>query len=242
MKLASAAKQGLLEQGYFVLRGHLDPALVASAAAGPVNPQLREEDGELRIEGLSVQEMVDPRGRPELMELLGTVLPFAQDVLGEAVEDLLFRIVRWPSGAPGVGLHVDMVPDPTMPWPSMDLSMSIPFTSAREAADGAYFVCPGSHRALLRHLAEQSDPTLAIWGVVAGPRRLFKSDPPFELAAETVVPLEPGDLLITHPALAHGVYPNASGRERSTAIINLHGSLSRTALERITSAGSRMQA
>jgi hypothetical protein len=210
----------LEREGYVVLRGVIAAERLAAAQRDAAHPPPRSALGERALRSLSTQDLLDPRGRPGLLELVQLAAGAVGHVLGTCELSSMVRIVGWPSGAPGVGLHVDMIPDPTVPWPAMDLSVSLPLTAASSAEEGAFYVCSGRHHALLEHVRRQPCPEHAVWQLVAGNRRLFKQELPFELSPPTVVPLAPGDLLLMNPALPHGVHANRSSRDRTTLIVN----------------------
>lgn len=214
-------QQEILDVGWVVLRGVLPLELVDDAQRSASTPAPAED--EPVIESTSVQHYLDPdrrRGLAALMQTMESMIGKLGKVIPGA-DSVLLRIVRWRNGASGFSTHVDMVPDQSLGWPQMDLWVSVPFTEALEPRDGALFAYPGSHRTILEHVAKQDDPEHSIWSMVDRYRML--SDLPFELGERLLVELRRGDVLLAHPALAHGVFPNESGVERSTMILNVCG-------------------
>jgi hypothetical protein len=207
--LDSAARRALRDEG-FVLLPQLVPGALIEAARRTINAQLGSE-------GMPKDQLPGFRARSFTPELCGhpaiTDL-YARSPLGPAAEAAIgagkVRVpgeaqiaLRFPSLGPGSPPvpHIDGISSPgngVAPGTLFHFTaLGGVFLSPVEANDrGNLTVWPGSHRIIEAHLRAH------------GPTAFVDRFPDLDLGPPRQILARPGDALLAHYALAHGIAPN----------------------------------
>lgn len=220
--LDAAERRALLEDGYLLLPAAVPRALVDGALAA-INGSL----GEL---GIAKDELPTFRARtftPELTTHPALTALFFASGLGAAAHGALGAgnlrppreaqiALRFPVPPPGAppGPHIDGIAYPGNGVPPGVLlhftALGAVFLSAVDGPDqGNFTVWPGSHRLIEAHFRQH------------GPRGIVDRFPDLPLPAPRQITARPGDALLAHYALAHGIAPNTGPNIRYAVFFRL---------------------
>jgi hypothetical protein len=219
--LTPAAQQALREDGYLLLPGLIPPALWR-AALGRIN-------GSLGSEGMAKEALPGFRARtytPELCAEPALLDLFARSPLQAVAEAALGAgnlrpvreaqiALRFPGATGPATPHIDGIPYPGNGVPVGTLAhftaLAGVFLSPVEGPDqGNFTVWPGSHRVVEAHLRQH------------GPAGTVDGFPKLALGMPRAVTAQPGDALLAHYALAHGIAPNRGPHIRYAAFFRLY--------------------
>jgi hypothetical protein len=212
MMLDSAARQALRQDGFVVLRQLVPPAMIDEA--------LRTINAQLGNEGIAKDQLPGFRARtftpelcthPAIMGLFSAspLAAMADAALGggkvrpPTQAQIALRFPSFPDAGPGSPAvpHIDGIASPgngvTPGTLQHFTALAGVFLSAVNAADrGNLTVWPGSHRRIEEHFRQH------------GPGAIVDRFPDLDLGPPRAICAQPGDALLAHYALAHGIAPN----------------------------------
>ena len=218
--MTGAQKRALIEDGFVVLPGIVDPerraralrAIDASVGRGlrPEDvPRFRAQSFCPELQGSDV--VLDLfRGSPAA-EIAGALVgPAGLEAVRSAQIALSFPVEESRAPHP----HIDGLSTPANGVPagsvlSFTMLAGVMLSDARSAAAGNLVVWPGSHRVLERYFRER------------GPRSLQDGMPALDLGRPEPVRAGAGDAVLCHYQLAHAAGPNASPHVRYAVYFRL---------------------
>ena len=211
------------EQGYTIFQGVLTPAEIEAASAifdqtitfetkpPVVTGDINNTNGRRQLSAAYCEpRLSNIAGHPGVLQAAETLLGQSFRLLRTSIPCVTFKS---PPGGErfDLGLHVDWPHTPPLPGDEMCLNGVLHFSTV-EPRGGGFTVCPGSHRLVLKNLAnaELSQRML---------RQDFNHDFP-DLAPPQVICAQAGDLLFYHSFLVHDRSENL--REQPRKILFTH--------------------
>jgi hypothetical protein len=216
--LDETARRALREDGYLLL-----PGLVPR---GMCDEALRRINGTLGSEGMAKDQLPGFRASsftpelcddPALLRLFGPLAPVAEAALGPGnlrPPSKAQIALRFPARTGPAVPHIDGIAYPGNGVPPGTLqhftALAAVFLSPIEGPDrGNFTVWPGSHKLVEAHLRQH------------GPAGVVGGFPTLPLGAPRAITAAPGDALLAHYALAHGIAPNLGPHIRYAVFFRL---------------------
>lgn len=223
MKLTYAQKKHFYDHGYVRVPGVV-PRIMVDAAVKAINNSLGEGMDPAQMPIYRAQTYCpELRGAPVITDLLNRTPAWsiAESVLGEgriqpvtgAQIALRFPTMKDPPGEPGP--HLDGMYSPTNGVPEGTIQnftalMGVVLSELTTSHAGNLAVWPGSHRLYEKYFREH------------GPEALLKGLPPVDIGQPVHMLGQPGDIILCHYQLAHGITPNASPNVRYALYFRLY--------------------
>lgn len=207
--------QELVDRGYTVVRGALAGSRLQAAQAAARALNHRHPEGGWKIGSTDLWREIHRSEHPAFLAVAADLFdPLAEELLDSVRPgDRLQLAATLPGyrsdGGVGKHFHIDGGRGPTLSV--FNLLFGLALTAVERDDAGGFHVLPRSHEQFAAAFRRQPTDAPVHWGDV-------KRDTLRELLAAgepMVVPrLQPGDLVVAHGFLIHGVSSNASDRRR----------------------------
>ncbi|MBN9087022.1 MAG: phytanoyl-CoA dioxygenase family protein [Reyranella sp.] len=207
--------QELIGQGYIVVAGAVvGPRLrAAQAAAAALNDS--HPDGGWKIGSTELWREIHRSEHPAFLAIAAEIFDPLAEALLESVRlgDRLQLASTLPGyrsdGGIGKHFHIDGGRGPSLAV--FNLLFGVALTPVDQNSAGGLHVLPGSHERFAEAFRRQPTDAPVHWGEVklATLRALLAEGAPMAVSH-----LQPGDLVVAHGFLIHGVSTNASDRRR----------------------------
>lgn len=214
MAFRSTNWEDLTRQGYTVVSGAIDPALLRMAQATAAHLNAIHPDGNWeRSKNESWREIRDCQHPDFVAVVEGALDPLAGEILESVHGPERIQLASTLPGFATKGIvgrhfHIDGGQAPSLA--AFNILFGVALTDVASDTAGGFHVLPGSHHAFAGLFAEQPAGAPVNWGEVkvVGQKRFLQD-------AHMVVPrLKAGDVVVTHSFLAHGTSANTTDGRR----------------------------
>ncbi len=223
MKLSYVQRREILDQGYTVVRGAV-PRLMVDEALRLINHSVGEGMDPAQIQVFRSQSYCpELRNSPVIQGLAmqTPVFELAESVTGAGKlkpvggGQIALRFPRLDDAPPPPKCHLDGMSSPNngvAPGTLGNYTMLavVLLSELKGPYAGNFTVWPGTHRLYEAYFREH------------GPESLLNGMPPVDLPEPVQLTGSPGDVVLTHYQVAHGVTPNLSPHIRYAVIFRLN--------------------